>query len=152
MGSKMNDKPIPTRPPSGSEKLLKEKFAESVVAQSKQMDKLGQQLITLELAIPGLYATVLKLIHGDKATLTATPALYICFGAWSLALLLTLISMIPRNWAVNRGIMKQNSMIQSEELGIEDFFYKSAQYKRWLLIPACLFFFIGVVSAAFFMF
>ncbi len=145
----MNDKPISTRPPSGSEKLLKEKFAESIAGQSEQMDKLGQQLITLELAIPGLYATVLKLMSGGKATLAATPALYISFGFWFLALLLTLFSLIPRKWKVNRSIMKQHSSQETEELGIEDFFYKTAQYKRRLLIFASLFFFVGVFSAAF---
>ncbi len=144
----MNDKPISTRPPSGSEKLLKEKFAESIAGQSEQIDKLGQQLITLELAIAGLYGSALKLMSGGKATLATTPALY-SFGFWFLALLLTLISLIPRKWKVNRSIMKQHSSQETEELGIEDFFYKTAQYKRRLLIFASLFFFVGVFSAAF---
>lgn len=40
------------------------------------MDKLGQQLITLELAIPGLYATVLEFTKGDAATTTRNLWLY----------------------------------------------------------------------------
>jgi hypothetical protein len=57
----MTDTPIPTIPQSSSDKILRAKFAESISGQSDQMDKLGQLLITLELAIPGLYATVLNL-------------------------------------------------------------------------------------------
>ncbi len=145
----MNDKPIPTRPPSGTEKLLKEKFAESIAGQCEHMDKLGRQLITLELAIPGLYATVLKLTSGSKATLSTSPGLYIAFACWFIALLFTLISLIPRSWKVDPSIMKQDSSKQVAYLGIEDFFHKTAQHKRRLLIVARLVFFVGVVSAAF---
>lgn len=145
----MDDIPISTRPPSNRDKVLQEKFFESMAGQSEQMDKLGQQLLTLELAIPGLYATVLKLVSGDKATLAASPALYLTFGCWFLALLLTLASLIPRGWQVNPTIMKQAPSVKSKELGIEDFFYRTAQYKRRLLIAASLLFFSGIVSAAF---
>jgi hypothetical protein len=145
----MSDKPLPTQPLSGRESVLKEKFSESIAAQNEQMDKLGQQLITLELAIPGLYATVLKLISGDKATVALTPVLYLTFACWFVALLLTLISLIPKKWEVDPGIMKQGPTKKSKTLGIEDFFYKTAQYKRRLLIASSLLFFAGVVSAAF---
>lgn len=148
-GITMNDKPISTRPPSSAEKLLQEKFVESIAGQSEQMDKLGQYLITLELAIPGLYATVLKLMSGDKATLAISPAIYLAFICWFVALLLTLISLIPRSWKVDPRIMKQDSSKQVADLGIEDFFHKTAQHKRRLLIVASLVFFVGVVSAAF---
>ncbi len=148
----MKDTPISTRPPTSSERILKEKFAESLANQSEQMDKLGQQLITLELAIPGLYATALKLIGGDKASLTANPSLYVIFACWFLALVLTLGSLIPRKWSVNTNIMKQDSLEESYELGIEDFFYKTAQYKRRLIIASSLLFFVGVLTAALTMF
>jgi len=146
--SENNDPPILTRPLSGIEKVLKDKYAESVAAQSEQMDNLGRQLITLELTIPGLYAAVLKLIGGSNATLSAGPALYLTFICWFLALLLTLFSLIPRKWDVNRAFMKQDPTVQTDVLGIEDFFQKSAQYKRRFLITASLLFFCGIGSAA----
>lgn len=148
-GITMNEKPISTRSPSSAEKLLKEKFVESIASQSEQMDKLGQQLITLELAIPGLYATVLKLMSGDKTIVAISSAIYLAFACWFVALLLTLISLIPRSWKVDPSIMKQDSSRQVADLGIEDFFHKTAQHKRRLLIVASLVFFVGVVSAAF---
>ncbi len=145
----MTEFPIPTRPPSSSDKVLREKFAESIAGQSEQMDKLGQQLIALELAIPGIYATVLKLMSGDKATLAVGNALYFTFACWFLALLITLVSLIPRKWIVNPDIMKIDAFERADELGIEDFFLRTAQYKRRLLIVSTLLFFVGVVSAAY---
>jgi len=44
-----NDPPISTRRPSDIEKILKDKYAESIAAQSDQMDNLGRQLIAIEL-------------------------------------------------------------------------------------------------------
>ena len=138
---------LTTRPLNSGETLLQEKFAESIAGQSDLMDKLGQQLITLELAIPGLYATVLKLTQGDKAIATVDGWLYFTFGCWFLALALTLISLIPRNWQVDPTILKPDPTGKTKVLGVEAFFHKSALYKRRLLIPACLIFWAGIVGA-----
>jgi len=143
----MSNKPLITRPLSDNEKLLTEKFYESIVAQSDFVDKLGERLLTLELAIPGLYATVLKLVHGDKATVLVNNAFYMTFICWLLALLLTLTALTPRNWTVDPSILKQDPEKFSEALGIEDFFMKSAQYKRRLVIVSSILFFVGIFSA-----
>jgi len=139
---------LSTRPVSSNETVLRDKFAESLVGQSELMDKLGQQLITLELAIPGLYATVLKLTQGENATLALNWWLYSAFGCWFLALLLTLWSLVPQRWQVDPTILKQDPAAQGAPLGLEDFFFKSAQFKRRLLIPAALLFWVGILCAA----
>lgn len=137
-----------TRPINSSEALLREKFAERFAAQSDKMDKLAQQLITLELAIPGLYATVLKLTAGNKATITLDIYFYAAFGCWFVALTLTLISLVPRNWKVDPTILKPDPAGKGKVLGLEQFFYQSALHKRRLLIPAVLLFWLGILSAA----
>jgi hypothetical protein len=145
----MSEQPIPTAPPVSPEAaLLRQKFYEQFAAQSEQMDKLGGQLITLELAVPGLYATVLKLVQGEKATLTADGWLYFTFGCWFLALLLTLLSLVPRHWKVDPTVVKGDEASQKPVMGLEDFFYQSAQYKRRRLIPAILLFWAGIMGAA----
>ena len=148
----MSHPTLPTRPVGSNETTLRDKFAESVAGQSDLMDKLGQQLITLELAIPGLYATVLKFTRGDAATAARNQWLYLAFGCWFLALVLTLASLVPRHWRVDPTILRQdpeqNPGQKSEVLGLEDFFYKSARYKCWLIIPACVLFLLGVLAAA----
>jgi hypothetical protein len=73
----MDETPIPTVPLSRQDQLLRDKLIEDIAGQSARMDELARQLIALELAVPGLYATVLKLVAGDKATVPADVWLYL---------------------------------------------------------------------------
>jgi hypothetical protein len=148
-GLNMSEKPIPTHPLNDNEKMLREKFYESIVAQSDLLDKLSERLLTLELAIPGLYATALKLMRGDKAIVTVNVALYITFACWLLALILTLMALTPKKWKVDPSILKQDPNKFDQALGIEDFFEQSALYKRRLMIASSVLFFVGIFSAIF---
>ena len=145
----MNDQPTSTRPLSDNEKKMREKFFESIVAQSDLVDRLGERLLTLELAIPGLYAAVLKLVSGDAATVRVNTALYLTFACWLAALVLTLFALTPKKWAVDATILKQDPKKFSEGMGIEDFFEQSALYKRRLVVSSSVLFLIGIFSATF---
>jgi hypothetical protein len=145
----MPDKTISTRPVNENEKLLRTKFYESIAAQSDLMDKLAEKLLTLELAIPGVYATALKLIRGDKATVGVDWLLILAFACWASALVMTLIALTPKNWKVDIRVVKQDTQKFSEGLGIEDFFNQSARYKRGWLTASSVVFFAGIVSAVF---
>lgn len=144
----MSEEPIKTKPVSTTTNILREKFYAQYANQSEQMDALARQLITIELAIPGLYATVLKLTQGDKATLPADNWLYFTFGCWFLALALTLAALFPRRWKVDPTKIKPDPTGKdSQTLSLEEFFYKSAQSKYWLLVAACLIFGLGIFGA-----
>ena len=145
----MKSKPIETRPLNVNEKLLREKFYERIAAQSDLMDKLSERLLTLELAIPRLFATVIKLTRGDKATLPINTALNVAFGCWLVALILTLLALTLKKWLVDVTILKQDPKRFSEGLGIEDYFEQSSLYKRRLVVASSLLFFIGIFSAIF---
>ncbi|MDP1547846.1 MAG: hypothetical protein Q8L87_17700 [Anaerolineales bacterium] len=145
----MPKKIISTRPLSDEEMLLRKKFYESIAAQSDLLDKLAERLLTLELAIPGLYATALKLASGENATVTVNAAFYITFACWTLALGLTLMALTPTKWVVDPAILKQDPKKFSEALGVEDFFTRSAIYKRGLIFASSFLFFAGIFSAAF---
>jgi hypothetical protein len=146
----MNDKLILTRPLNENEKLLREKFYTNITVQSDLMDKLSERLLTLELAIPSLYAAIFKLVSGDKAIVILNTAFYVTFACWLLALALTLATLMPKKWVVDATVLRQDpARMAKEGLGIEDFFEKSAQYKRRLLITSSVLFFAGVFSAAF---
>lgn len=145
----MSQSPISTRPLTDNEKFLRQKFYESLAAQGDLMDKLSERLLTLELAIPGLYATTLKLVGGDAATVIVNPAFYVTFACWLLALLLTLTALTPRKWLVDPAILKQDPQKFSEGLGLKDFFEQSALYKRRLTTASSILFFVGVFSAAY---
>jgi hypothetical protein len=140
---------IKTSPPPEIDKKLQEKFAEEIAGQGNLLDNLSKQLITIELAIPGLYATVLKLVSGDTATIKLNPAFLISFGTWFLALLVTMFAIFPRKWKVNTYVMEIDPKHNSTEIGIADFFRKSAKYKRLMLFISSVLFFTGIVSAVF---
>ncbi len=141
---------IPTRPLDENEKLLQKKFYEDIAAQSERVDSLSAQLLSIELAIPGIYATVLKLISGDGTSLGNTTLVKFTFLLWFIALILTLIALTPKKYAVNTDVFIQDpTLIEEEGMGIEDYFSKSAQHKRKFAIASSLFFFAGIVSAVF---
>jgi len=145
----MTEAPLPTRKRTEREKILQSKFFEHLAAQSDLMDKISAQLLTVELAIPGLYAALLKLVRGDKAIIAMSTATTLAFLCWMAALTLTLLSLLPRRYIVDVSLMKQAPGKMDEAIGIEDFFLRTAVYKRNLIFIASGLFFAGVVCALF---
>jgi len=149
--------PTPTQPPSAthstpaqkSAQLLREKFDEETASQASRMDALARQLITLELAIPSLYATILKLLQDGKASASLDLPLQLAFLCWFLALVCTLAALFPRNYKVDPQIIRYAEPVadKAAPLSIEAYFKNSARYKlRWLSV-AILFFFAGICTA-----
>ena len=125
------------RPLNKIDDTLRESFAKDIADQAARLDELAKVLITLEIAIPGLYAALLKLVSGDKATLPNTPWTLVTFALWLLALGLTLFSLIPIKRRVDIDSLTD----------IEAYFTHSAERKLRCLIPASLLAFLGVVAA-----
>ncbi|MFN3785908.1 MAG: hypothetical protein ACK4RS_03605 [Thiothrix sp.] len=140
----------PTSPPfavstsalSKYDKSLLDNFAKDIAAQSTRLDDLAKQLITLNIAIPGLYATVLKFISGDEAVVNDPVLLLITFTAWLLALGFALASLFPQRYQVDPDSLSE----------IETFFYRSAQRKRKWLAAASLLSFFGICFTVFSLF
>ena len=74
---------------------LREGFAKDILEQPTRLDALARQLVTLQIAIPGIYAAILKLVSGDTATLGNSNWALAAFIAWFLALILAWISLLP---------------------------------------------------------
>jgi len=122
--------PLQTRPVKPSEQHMQERLSEAIADQSKLMDSLAQQLLLVELAIPGMYATFWKLASGDEK-ITLSYALGYAFTCWLLSIFCTIGSLFPQNYG---NIQRNNPK------SIEDFFNKAASYKRaWLLVSVLLF-------------
>ena len=68
----MSQEITPTRPPTSGEITLRNRFNESLADQDTLMGKVAGRLLTVELAIPGLYATVLKFIRGEEPPSSST--------------------------------------------------------------------------------
>ena len=135
--------------PSKGDEELEKGLAMAVVEQPKLLDELGRQMVTLCLAIPGLFATVLKLTGGDDALLPASCLVIWAFDCWLVALILSLASLVPVTRSVDRQVVRRaQPAAKGQALSIEEFFTRSARYKRRLLIVAALFCFAGIALAA----
>lgn len=134
--------PIKTRKLSAenTRQLLADKLEERIAEQPALMDALARQLLTLELAVPGLYAAVLKLISSDGGQLIVGTALYLAFGCWLGAIVCTLVALFPKRYRGDANIVRGDG---SPEYA----FNRAAKYKyRWLL-AACCAFVIGLGAA-----
>ena len=81
--------------------------------------------------------------------MTINTAMYVAFALWLLALILILFALTPRKWRVDPTILKQDPNKFSDGLGIEDYFTRSAIYKRRLIFASSLLFFVGIFTTIF---
>ncbi|MBN1929289.1 MAG: hypothetical protein JW764_07085 [Chlorobiaceae bacterium] len=147
--SKETNHIIDSVPPSTTDIELEKAFSTAISGQPALLDELGKQMVTLCLAIPGLFATVLKLTGGDDAVLPASGFVLSAFACWLVALILSLASLVPVTRTVDRQVIRRaQPAAKGQPLSIEEFFTKSARHKRRLLIAAALFCFAGISLAA----
>ena len=139
---------LPTRPPPPTDDLLRQKFDEDIVNQAQRLDDIAKLLISVELAVPGLYATALKLVSGGNAALAVGPAVYGALFFWFVAPLLTLLALLPRRYEVDRNITRRTPPNEfAEPLSIEAYFKKTTRYKYQHIVLSCICFFIGTSAA-----
>ena len=136
-----------SRPPTAGESKLTELYYERFADQNRQMDELARQMITIELAVPGLYASILALLRGQDATLPPGPWLLVAFGGWALALLLTFLALFPRRYKVDTSILRADPAAADGVLGIEEYFHRPAAAKWQLLAAAAVAFWVGLLAA-----
>ena len=124
-----------TRPPTSVELTLLQKAHENIVTQVERMDKLAQQLITIELAVPGVYAAVLKMVTGQD---TAAIGLFliIAFASWLLALGWTLFALVPH----------QTKTIRNSPDDVERVFLETAERKYRRIMTGIGFFVTGILA------
>ncbi len=123
-----------TKPLTPIEQKLQEKFAEEVANQATLMDSMGKQLLSLELAMVGIYATVLKLISGKSATLETGWSVGIAFLFWFMSVVATVLAIFPEEYKVDSSKMDE----------IKAYFHKSARKKAKMLIVSIALFFTGI--------
>lgn len=121
------------------DETLREGFAKALIEQATRLDELAKQLITLELAIPGLYAAVLKIVSGDTAKLHHSGLILFAFVCWLSALGFTFASLLPEKYKVDVNSLS----------GMQRYFSQSAQRKFYWLIPAGFLCFFGICLVVF---
>jgi len=123
-----------TQPLDKIDEVLRESFAKDIVDQAARLDDLAKQLITLEIAVPGAYAAILKLASGEAATLSNPWLSVAAFIAWFAALGLTLLALIPLRRQVDPDSLTD----------IQNYFTDSAARKLRCVIPASVLTLLGI--------
>ena len=140
--------PIKTEPLSRGEQKLIDKFYEDKVRQADRMDELAKQLIVLELAIPGIYATMLRLVSGKNAVPGNSFLLAAAFILWLLALIITFMCLVPKSWKVDTDILKRQApAAEDQPLSVDEYFLRSAKTKRKFIVWGGFLFFSGIIAA-----
>ena len=114
--------------------ILREKFAEAIAKQSQLMDEVGKLLITIELATPAIFATILKLIKGDSGVLKIDTLTFWNFFLWFVALIITFVAIFPKKYKVDKNNLTE----------IEAFFRDSAKFKAKALIVSAVIYSVGI--------
>lgn len=134
----MNNIPtIKGRPPNTEETFIKEKYLESISQQPALIHDVIKQLFTVELAIPGIYITILKLNHDEKQAIVVSDELYFVFACWLVSLVCIIIALIPRSYRVN----------PDDHTALRESFFKVALYKFTWLIASTTAFITGLFFA-----
>lgn len=124
-------------PLSKTDETLLECFAKDVAAQATRLDELAKQLITLGIAIPGIYAAILQLISTNKVITDNVQLLFLAFFCWLASLGLCLTSLLPVKYTIDPDSLTE----------IQHYFSSSARRKLFLLILACIFSMGGIYLA-----
>lgn len=138
---------IEGKPVGPAEQALIDAYYQEPVKQAERFADLAKELFKLELAIPGIYASALRLAM-DQQNPVSGGWVMLAFGLWVVALVLTLVALFPRRYRVlDSGVRQERPSRRDEPLSIEEYFLKSARYKRWLVLESVVLFFAGIVAA-----
>ena len=121
---------------TGFHRQLQESFAQDFIQQSNRLDDTTKRLLTLQLAIPGIFAVLLKLLPEGQAQAVEATQLYrdiiligSAFLSWTLALIFSLWALQPKKHTVNPQVLENKSQDKSF-FGLIDFYQASAQHKH----------------------
>lgn len=151
--------PIKTK----ADETLEISFYKDLAGQAERLDKFALELIKLQLAIPALYAGILKLLEVKVITSGSTAAiktistfpdlisLLVTFIPWLIALGLSFLSVFP----IQHYEVKVSPVIEplpNKPIGviaINAYLHFSAQRKFRLLVISSLLTFFGIAFAVF---
>jgi hypothetical protein len=149
-----------------ADEVLEESFYKDLAAQSERLDKFALELIKLQLAIPALYAGILKLVDNKDAVAAKVAAEEVAkattvgldstvflgiFIPWLIALVLSFAAVFP----MQRYEVKANPIIEplpansKGVIAINAYWHFSARRKFKLLAVSSFLSFFGIAVAIF---
>lgn len=137
--------------------FLQESLNKDLVEQSNRLSETAKSLLTLQLAVPGIFAAILKMFEGSKATLVqadyfTTTLIIGAFLSWMLALGLTLSVLRPDPYRVNPLATSRKAEGKSEKeqtLGLLELYQQSAVRKFQRVTISSGLTFLGILLMVF---
>lgn len=135
-------------------KDLQEGFNKDFLGQSARLLDTAKSLLTLQIAIPGLYAALLKMFSGDDATILQSDylgALLIAgsFLFWLLGLGFSLFALKPDKYLVNPSVLSRTSVSEdapdSTFSGLFEMYQNSASRKYTLVVFSSVLTMLGLI-------
>lgn len=161
MSDSNNDPVVVKAPPrTKADELLEEGFYKDFAGQAERLDKFALELIKLQLAVPTLYAGILKLLEWQGPVATDTPSLSSAshtslllwiFIPWFFALVFSFCAVFP----MGRYQVKSSPIVEplperaTGDISIYAYFHFAARRKFRLLAGSALFTFFGIAVAVF---
>ncbi len=115
-------------------KHLQESFAQDFSEQGKRLDETAKQLLTLQIALPSVFAALLKLLAGKDAFLAMNDVMsttLVCgaFISWIAAVFFSLRALKPEHHQVNPNVL-ENRSTDKTFFGLLDFYQHNAARKH----------------------
>lgn len=126
--------------------VLRQAWEEEIIKQSDRFDDLAKELLKLELGIPALFVTLIKLAMGSQP-IAFDWWIASAFLLWLSALALTLWALFPKKEKVYSDLIDSDENTPKGALTIRGFYEKSARRKFWALLISSVSFFAGFVVA-----
>lgn len=132
---------------------LQEGFSKDFLGQSARLLDTAKSLLTLQIAIPGLYAALLKMFSGNDATILQSDylgALLIAgsFLFWLVGLGFSLFALKPDKYLVNPFVLSRTSNSEganSTFSGLLEMYQNSASRKYKLIVFSSAFTMLGLI-------
>ncbi|MEP4888682.1 MAG: hypothetical protein ABJV04_01530 [Aliiglaciecola sp.] len=145
-----------------ADEVLEESFYKELAGQAERLDNFALGLIKLQLAIPALYAGILKLLDVKEVDITTTTVktisivpdvsnLLFIFTPWFVALCLSFLALFP----MKHYDVKTNPIIEplpdkpKGAIAINAYLHFSALRKFRLLVISSFLTFLGIAVAVF---
>lgn len=137
--------------------FLQDSFNKDLVEQSTRLAETAKNLLPLQIAVPSLFAAILKLFEGDKAILTqpdhlTTAIILGAFISWMIALGLSLSVLRPDQYRVNPLVTSRTIEGKSSEdqaLGLLELYQQSATSKFQRITISSGLTFLGILLMVF---
>jgi hypothetical protein len=143
------DNIIKTQHISDSDELYIQQYQNDVIKQAQNISDIAKWLIGLEISIANFYLGIFVFLGEKDIIIKDTYLAYMALVLMILSLIFSIMTVFPKKWKVNINIIQKKNHQKNNELSIEEYFFKVARYKYYMLLSSIVFLFSAFSSMVF---